>query len=405
MYKVSDYLADFKTVQNKSRTDIIFLIIFFILLFIPMSKINKSKISFDENREFAAYKPFINKKGNINYNFGKDFENWFNDRFGYRGKFIGIYDFIKYEFSYGIVETPEIYFNKKNNWQYIKSHIYKSPKRYKKKTSEKIIQNLNKFNEYCVKNGIKLYVMVVPYNAEVYNDKIFPKTSKYFSKKTVKMVENIQKHTKPKLIFPYKKLKDKAKEEYTYYKVDHHWTDYGAFIGYKMLMKEVSKDFSQIKPLKEKDFDIYRTNKLKNSQFVREFHDPNLMKNLPYAKKYKKKIYDTEYSYYTHYDEKNLKTFPDDDEIKRIFHYYYEKAPDLKILTIGTSMQAALYQFIPYTFRHSMQIRVMNDKIPTSEQYKIIKLYGEDIKKYKPDIIVLVVTTNNINGFDKFFKE
>ena len=48
-YKFSSYVADFKSVKEKSRIDILFLTIFFIFLFIPMSNINRDKISIQEN--------------------------------------------------------------------------------------------------------------------------------------------------------------------------------------------------------------------------------------------------------------------------------------------------------------------------------------------------------------------
>ncbi|MGN0192957.1 MAG: hypothetical protein ACI4CY_05490 [Candidatus Gastranaerophilaceae bacterium] len=72
-YKLSNYVADFKSVKEKSRIDILFLTIFFIFLFIPMSKVNKDEISLYENRTLAKWKPFITQDGAINYDFGKDF--------------------------------------------------------------------------------------------------------------------------------------------------------------------------------------------------------------------------------------------------------------------------------------------------------------------------------------------
>ena len=98
-YKVSNYVADFKTVKNKSRIEIIFLTIFFVFLFIPMSNINKDEISTQENRRLAQYKPFINQDGQINYDFGKNFNEWFNDRLYKRNKIISIYLKIKYMMS------------------------------------------------------------------------------------------------------------------------------------------------------------------------------------------------------------------------------------------------------------------------------------------------------------------
>ena len=80
-YKLTSYLADFKTLNNASRMDIVFLLLFFAILFIPMSNIDKKTVKSEkENRNLAKYKPFI-YKNSINFNFGNDFDNWFSDRF------------------------------------------------------------------------------------------------------------------------------------------------------------------------------------------------------------------------------------------------------------------------------------------------------------------------------------
>lgn len=98
-YKLTSYLADFKTLNNASRMDIVFLFIFFILLFIPMSHIDtQSDTSEKENRTLAKYEPFIKDKM-INFDYGNDFEKWFNDRFAGRSSTIKIFGSVKYKLN------------------------------------------------------------------------------------------------------------------------------------------------------------------------------------------------------------------------------------------------------------------------------------------------------------------
>lgn len=80
-----------KNIDKQSRIDIIFLTIFFTFLFIPMSKINQDEISSQENRMLAKWQPLINEDREINYNFGKDFNEWFNDRFYLRNNMLYLY--------------------------------------------------------------------------------------------------------------------------------------------------------------------------------------------------------------------------------------------------------------------------------------------------------------------------
>lgn len=96
-YKIVDYIADFSSIKHKSRIDIIFLTIFFIMLLIPFSHINKEDKSLSENRMLAKWKPLINQEGKLNYNFGKDFESWFNDRFNTREFLVSVKSIIPHK--------------------------------------------------------------------------------------------------------------------------------------------------------------------------------------------------------------------------------------------------------------------------------------------------------------------
>lgn len=88
-YKLVQYLVRFKIVENNSRIDIVFVVCVIAFMFVPVLHINRDEISVQENRTLAKYVPLIDDdSGAINYNFGKDFESWFNDRFFGRKQFI-----------------------------------------------------------------------------------------------------------------------------------------------------------------------------------------------------------------------------------------------------------------------------------------------------------------------------
>ena len=109
------------------------------------------------------------------------------------------------------------------------------------------------------------------------------------------------------------------------------------------------------------------------------------------------------YLYYTHIDSTNLITKPLKNNKKMICDYYYPKAPNKKLLSIGSSMQQGLFEFLPYNFRYSKQIRMNGSKY--KKQWRLMKDYKIDIEKYEPDILLLVVTTNNLYYFDQLFEE
>ena len=114
-YKLTDYIANFETIKNNPRYEVIFLSIFFILLILPISSINQDEISIQENRTLERWRPILSDTGEINYNFGKDFDNWFNDRFFLRENIIKLNQKIKKMFSQNIYCENTRCYSKKNS--------------------------------------------------------------------------------------------------------------------------------------------------------------------------------------------------------------------------------------------------------------------------------------------------
>lgn len=79
-YKLVQYVSRFKIIENNSRIDIVFVVVFALLLFVPMSHISDAEKSLQENRMLAKYPTFYSSSV-LNNKFGEQFENWFNDRF------------------------------------------------------------------------------------------------------------------------------------------------------------------------------------------------------------------------------------------------------------------------------------------------------------------------------------
>ena len=267
-YKLTDYIADFKTVKDKSRIDIIFLTVFFFCLVIPMSKINTNEISTDENRTLAKFKPLISD-GAFNYNFGNDFNAWFNDRFNMRSRFIDWYDnrllLCKYWITKKVVKgkdgwlfygTPEALDSYTNNNYFTDEDL------------EKIKSYLSKIQKYCEENGKNFYFVIPPDKPKVYgefyNDKITQvnptgraeQLTEYLNKQNIKTI-----YLKDTLV----KNKDKGN---LYYRHDTHWTSFGSYFGYLDIINLLKKDF--------KNLEVY-----KNPTYKESFNASDLNNSLP----------------------------------------------------------------------------------------------------------------------------
>ncbi|MCD7780276.1 MAG: hypothetical protein LUH05_06345 [Candidatus Gastranaerophilales bacterium] len=397
-YKLTSYLADFKINKNVSRLDIIFLAICAALLFIPMFNINQDVKSEQENRNLAKWKPLFNKDHSINLDFGKNYESWISDRFGMRSLLISGYQWFQYATVSRYYKTSKAYLDKKTNWEFRLPIISES---LTSKQTDEIIDGLIEFDNFCKKNNIKLYLLVVPKKEYIYMQETF--LSQNNTDNFKEPVEKIKEKTSIPVIYPFNELKEASKKDYIFFKTDHHWTDWGAYTGYKALMKEIKKDYPYLKEVRQEDFDISQNNLIR-SDWERNFyigHTNRSLLNLPEKKALK--ILDTKYNYYTHKNVKNMKKTVLYVSKLREKSFEYKKGADLKVLMTGTSMNEDLTEILPYTFKNTIYLRLNTVKdIPISDKFKILK---KDILDYKPDIIVLCITVENLRALKNLASE
>ena len=397
-YKVSNYVADFKTVKNKSRLEIIFLTIFFVFLFIPMSNINKDEISIQENRRLAQYKPFINQDGQINYDFGKNFNEWFNDRFYLRQKIIPIYLKCKYMLASDYAEVPLGYMYKKSGWMFYnqsQGDVNNSFTPLSNTELQLYTRNIGKLLAYCKQNNIKLYIVIAPTKEYLYREYDYVKSVKTVEK-TKKLVDTVEQELNYKIIYPMQELEELKNKEYVCYKTDHHLTDSANFLIYKMLLKQIKQDFNDVPISKEKDFNITYNNLVRwdggreymaGFNYLRaDLHDENLLK--------------TKYKYY---DYKKLSNIT----ITGQQPYYLHKNPNgkYKVIMIGNSFCEKLSYFLNTSFKELHKYR-FNSRLdfPKRNAWLDISGYEPIIEEQKPDILLLVLSTGYVDVLKDLYK-
>lgn len=400
IYKLTDYLADFNTLKKESRIEIIFLTIFFTILFIPMSNINQNEKSISENRNLAKWKPLINNNGKLNYSFGKDYEKWFNDRFNLRQQLVELNSYITIVFNGK---------NEKGFYDKTSGILYRDwdMKYYNIKKFEKGLIELVKFNDFCTVNNFKFYTYITPPKSVIYK----PSTSflsdnnveAYYS--FLEYLKHQNKSNKFPIIYPYEEMLEASSNNLVFFKTEHHWTDDGAFIGYKKIMETIKQDYPNLQILNENDFD-YFTNNLVRGDFDRKFNYGTSAGYLKIPEHLNKKMHSQyTYKYYKHKDYQNLKIEITDIQKNKSKLFKYPNAKNnLKVILIGSSMNENLSEFIPFTFTEVKQIRINGAKgISLNEQYKLIKYYKKQILDYNPDIVILGLTHINIPRLEDLF--
>lgn len=246
--KSVNYLAKFKILELRSRIDIVFLACFFVMLFIPMSRISDAEKSEQENRMLAKFPTAQSVK--TASDFSKQFEAWFNDRFLGRNDFIKIYNFIDYKIN-NKMENEKV-FKGKNNWLFYKlEHSlenYQNAILFSDIQLKKITTYLNEIQEWCDANSKKFYFVIAPDKNKIYGEYYYdlPKKHPDSESKTRQLMAYLAKHSKVKVIYLYDVLYAHKNDDLLYYKNDTHWNPLGAYYGYQEIMRVIRQDFPDI---------------------------------------------------------------------------------------------------------------------------------------------------------------
>ncbi|MBQ4647448.1 MAG: hypothetical protein IJB79_08885 [Candidatus Gastranaerophilales bacterium] len=390
-YRLSSYIAIYKNVENKSGIEIGFLIIFFTLLFIPISNINQEDFSKQENRSLAKWEPFI-KDGEINFEFGKNFDKWFNDRFSQRKNIIFIYNNLLNKLNKNYYKLNKIYFNKTTNWAYQYSWFMLNPV----KNSEFNIykNNIKKLYDFCNKNNIKLYILIPPGSGQIYPEEVKPFIVNNEKYKIEDFQNEINDYLKNDIvIYPFKESKEASKKDYIFPKSDPHWSEYGAFIGFECLMKRIKKDFPNLILPKTTDYNIK-----KHNQIITDF--PHTYRLGYFYESLNIKELKESYITYQHKKEKELKTLKKENDTY-LEDVFFPQGNDLKVYMVGSSFSENLFLFARYSFKNVYKRRY---NAPSGGMELKIARWEEDILKIKPNILIITIQTNAINQFKELYK-
>lgn len=194
----------------------------------------KSDFSENENRVLQEF-PKISIKNITDGSFTSELTDYLSDHFPYRDKFVGI----KTEFE------KESLLKKKINNIYICKDDYYIENYDKPENTDRLINTFNKF----VKNtNIKPDLMFVPTAVTIYSDKL-PKYASPYSQ--LDEIDKIYSGVNTNNIDVYTDLMSEKDNEPLFYKLDHHWTTDGAYIGYAVYCRAKG-----ITPLDKSEFDI-----------------------------------------------------------------------------------------------------------------------------------------------------
>ena len=231
--------------------DGLLVILFLAALFIPASHIDGRKISVVEKRTLAPFRPLINSNMQINYQFGKNFDAWFNDHFFGRSMLLDLDSYL-FMITRSPVQAKGKVFIGFNNWFFLSQENalrnYHNLDIFSRQQLERAAENLNKIQSICRRKGKKLYLVIAPDKHKVYGE-YFPGTPKIRpdSQSRSRQLENhLKTHTSVPVINLLDTLLANKKQGFLYWKNNTHWNEMGAYIGYLEVMKQIQKDFPSV---------------------------------------------------------------------------------------------------------------------------------------------------------------
>lgn len=399
-YKLVHYVAKFKILEHNSRIDIVFLCVFFVLLFVPMMKINSEQKSEQENRMLAKYPVFFTANG-INVRFGAQFENWFNDRFGGRENYIQLLNKIKRIITgYGRYEdNKDAIYNKNENWFFTKKYnsvaMYQHNNLFSQEQLQQILNNFEKIQRWCDNHKIKLYVMLSSDKETLYK-KYYPKYYKKVNKISQKqqLIKFLNENSTIKIIDPETELEKSINNgDDVYCRTGTHMNSWGAYLEYKKLITEIAQDFPDIPMIEQNKLEITQSSDC-DLDILRSMNMPkyNPYKNL--YKNIKLKDFKSKFVLYEDLYPEHLRA---EKGYSGRFLYRNDKGK-YKIFIIGDSFAGLYSDFLSYNFKelYRLFLQIQNEK---NKLEIVFPKDQESLYKNKPDILVIESTERFLYRF------
>ncbi len=218
---------------KKFKINVVLFFAFLIVLPVITFVLPKKDFSENENRFLATF-PLPTLKTIGDKSFMKDVETYLSDHFVGREGWIQLKNQL------------DILSNKKeiNNVYLTKDRLIEH--QTTKATDTLWQTNIAAMNTFVEKHQLPAYLMVVPTAESIYSDQL-PKYAPYINQKEAIDLIHKQISAKSKLtpIDIYTPLQS-VKNQYIFYKTDHHWTSLGAYFGYSTSAKALN--FSPIEP-------------------------------------------------------------------------------------------------------------------------------------------------------------
>lgn len=371
---MKDFITKLKKVKNYP---IIVMFFSFIFIFTAIDMIIPDKSFSEFENKVLQTKPKFTLNSFYYNEYVPKYEKYINEQFVLRNKWIDLKS--RAEFYLGKTENNGIVYGKDN-------YMFDKVQTINEKQFEKNFQNLKKFIEKyndenikfaLIPNSYEILKEKLPFGLELFNqsnliNQVYGEYSKYENVEVLNFVDLLNSH----------------KDEYIYYKTDHHWTTLGAYYAYVEYMKSVGKPYVDINELESHEVEgflgtYFSKAKKFNSELDKiTYYDVNIDK-MTFADKEYNDIYDYDkfevrdkYAAFL-YGNNDLTVITNKDSI--------DKEDKSRVLIIKDSFGNSFVPFLTYSYDevYVLDLRANSQKV------------SEIMEKYEFDDVLVMYSVNN----------
>lgn len=242
--------------MNKISRTMTLVFFFAALLILPVLTVISSKTKFSdiENRALAVF-PKLSAQNVADRDYMKGIESFLSDHFTSRTSWIEL------------KTTIELISGKKET-----NGVYILPDRFVEKLDtpnyKEVDKSINAINKFAEKIKSPVYVMIAPTATGIYSEELPKNAPKFDQKAFIEYIYSNLNSGKVATLDAYSALFP-TRDEYIYYRNDHHWTTLGAYYAYASTIKKMG--FS---PILANRYDIeHASNEFKGTLYSKALYN------------------------------------------------------------------------------------------------------------------------------------
>lgn len=181
----------------------------------------------------------------------QEFDNYYNDNLPFKDFFVKAYSNFKFHL---LNMSPYKYVIKGNEgWLFYDSVFredgdtisdYTGTNQFTPEEKEEIKTKLLEMEKICKEASSEFLIVILPNKETIYGEKFLPEKYSIIDQesRTDELVQYLNKETNLQIVYPKNQLLDERDDFQLYFKLDTHWNNAGAYIGFRQIQQAYSQE-------------------------------------------------------------------------------------------------------------------------------------------------------------------